>query len=85
MWCWCQSCLYNLYVHHCVITDCRKLKSTTLISWKLTNWCKTLDGHACTHIKTALISGLRRDADEICGLLGNYTASCGNYLPHDAV
>jgi hypothetical protein len=29
----------------------------------------------------ALISVLRRDVDEICDLLGNYTASCGNYLP----
>jgi hypothetical protein len=28
-----------------------------------------------------LISGFCRDVDEICGLLGNYTASCGNYLP----
>jgi hypothetical protein len=28
-----------------------------------------------------LISGFRRDVDEICGLLGYYTASCGNYLP----
>jgi hypothetical protein len=28
-----------------------------------------------------LISGFRRDVDVICGLLGNYTASCGNYLP----
>jgi hypothetical protein len=28
-----------------------------------------------------LISGFRRDVDEICGLLGNYTASCGDYLP----
>jgi hypothetical protein len=28
-----------------------------------------------------LISGFRRDVDEICGLLGNYTALCGNYLP----
>jgi hypothetical protein len=28
-----------------------------------------------------LISGFRRDLDVICGLLGNYTASCGNYLP----
>ena len=28
-----------------------------------------------------LISGLRRDVHEICGLLGNYAASCGNYLP----
>jgi hypothetical protein len=27
-----------------------------------------------------LISGLRRDVDEIRGLLGNYTASCGNYF-----
>jgi hypothetical protein len=27
-----------------------------------------------------LISGFRRDVDVICGLLGNYTASCGNYL-----
>jgi hypothetical protein len=25
-----------------------------------------------------LISGFRRDVDEICGLLGNYMASCGN-------
>ena len=31
-------------------------------------------------IKT-LISGFRRDVDGICGLLGYYTASCGNYLP----
>jgi hypothetical protein len=30
---------------------------------------------------TLLISGFRRDVDVICGLLGNYTASCGNYLP----
>jgi hypothetical protein len=28
-----------------------------------------------------LISGFRRDVDETCGLLGYYTASCGNYLP----
>jgi hypothetical protein len=28
-----------------------------------------------------LIPGFRRDVDVICGLLGNYTASCGNYLP----
>jgi hypothetical protein len=28
-----------------------------------------------------MISGFRRDVDEICGLLGNYTALCGNYLP----
>jgi hypothetical protein len=28
-----------------------------------------------------LISGFRRDVDEICGLLGNYTESGGNYLP----
>jgi hypothetical protein len=28
-----------------------------------------------------LISGFRRDVDEICGLLGYYTASCGNCLP----
>jgi hypothetical protein len=27
------------------------------------------------------ISGFLRNVDEICGLLGNYTASCGNYLP----
>jgi hypothetical protein len=30
---------------------------------------------------TTLISGFRRDVGEICGLLGNYTASYGNYLP----
>jgi hypothetical protein len=29
----------------------------------------------------SLISGSRRDVDVICDLLGNYTASCGNYLP----
>ena len=29
----------------------------------------------------SLISGFRRDVDVICSLLGNYTASCGNYLP----
>jgi hypothetical protein len=33
---------------------------------------------ACLDI---LISGLRRDVDVICGLLGDYTSSCGNYLP----
>jgi hypothetical protein len=27
---------------------------------------------------TTLISGFPRDVDVICGLLGNYTASCGN-------
>jgi hypothetical protein len=28
-----------------------------------------------------MISGFHRDVNEICGLLGNYTASWGNYLP----
>jgi hypothetical protein len=28
-----------------------------------------------------LMSGFRRDVDEICGLLGYYAASCGNCLP----
>jgi hypothetical protein len=28
-----------------------------------------------------LISGFRSDVDEICGLLGYYTASCDNCLP----
>jgi hypothetical protein len=28
-----------------------------------------------------LISGFRRDVDEICGLIGYYAASCGNCLP----
>jgi hypothetical protein len=28
-----------------------------------------------------LISGFRHDSDEICALLGYYSASCGNYLP----
>jgi hypothetical protein len=28
-----------------------------------------------------MISGFRRNVDEICRLLGYYTASCGNYLP----
>jgi hypothetical protein len=32
-------------------------------------------------IELTLISGFCRDVDEICGLLGYYTASCGNYLP----
>jgi hypothetical protein len=27
-----------------------------------------------------LISGFCCDVDEICGLLGYYTASCGNYV-----
>jgi hypothetical protein len=31
--------------------------------------------------RLTLISGFRRDVDEIRGLLGNYTASCGNYIP----
>ena len=30
-----------------------------------------------------LISGFRRDVDEICCLLGNYTASCGNLIIHN--
>jgi hypothetical protein len=29
----------------------------------------------------SLISGLRRDVDEICAVLGYYPASCGNCLP----
>jgi hypothetical protein len=32
-------------------------------------------------VKVTLISGFRRVVDVICGLLGDYTASCGNYLP----
>jgi hypothetical protein len=28
--------------------------------------------------KFTMISGFRRDVDEICGLLGYYTVSCGN-------
>jgi hypothetical protein len=39
----------------------------------------------CSEIHTkysvTLISRFRRDVDVICGLLGNYTASCCNYLP----
>jgi hypothetical protein len=31
--------------------------------------------------KVSLISGFRRDFDEICALLGYYAASCGNWLP----
>jgi hypothetical protein len=31
--------------------------------------------------KTTVISGFRRDADEICVLLGYYAASNGNPLP----
>jgi hypothetical protein len=29
----------------------------------------------------SLMSGFRRDVDEICALLGYYAASCGNCLP----
>jgi hypothetical protein len=36
---------------------------------------------ASTTACITLISGFRRDVDEICGLLGYYTASYGNYLP----
>jgi hypothetical protein len=32
------------------------------------------------HEISSLISGFRRDVDEICDLLGYYTASCGNCL-----
>jgi hypothetical protein len=32
-------------------------------------------------MNVTLISGFRRDVDVIWGLLGDYTASCGNYLP----
>jgi hypothetical protein len=35
----------------------------------------------CNNIFVTLISGFRRDVDVICGLLGNYTAPYGNYLP----
>jgi hypothetical protein len=38
-------------------------------------WCKS------NWVEITLISGFRRDVDEICGLLGYYTASCGNCLP----
>jgi len=31
--------------------------------------------------KTLLVSGFRRKLDEICALLGNYAAYCGNSLP----
>jgi hypothetical protein len=31
--------------------------------------------------KQSVISGFRRDVDEICALLGYYTASSGNPLP----
>ena len=33
------------------------------------------------NFKGAVISGFRRDVDEICALLGYYAASCGNPLP----
>jgi hypothetical protein len=37
--------------------------------------------HANIYCRKNLISGFRRDFDEICPLLGCYAASCGNCLP----
>jgi hypothetical protein len=43
------------------------------------NLCINLfSGNQCHY---TLISGFRRDFDEICGFLGCYVASCGNCLP----
>jgi hypothetical protein len=68
------------------------------------SWCQKL-GNACNFsyfknslpqtFSLALISGFRRNVDEICGLLGYHASSCGNgfstltrnvgkQLPHDA-
>jgi hypothetical protein len=33
------------------------------------------------HVVPSVISGFRRDIDDICALLGSYAASCGNPLP----
>jgi hypothetical protein len=38
-------------------------------------------GYARTYSVHTLISGFRRDVDDICALLGYYAASCGNCLP----
>jgi hypothetical protein len=35
----------------------------------------------CEDSNETLISGFRRDVDEICGLLGYYAAWCDNCLP----
>ena len=53
--------------------------------------CNSVDGYQTVrrhitenrnaHLKFDLISGFRRDVDEICALLGCYAASCGNCLP----
>jgi hypothetical protein len=53
----------------------QKSRPETLVSYQ-----KTTPGDNPKYfIKLALISGFRRYVDEICGLLGYYTASCGNY------
>jgi hypothetical protein len=38
-------------------------------------------GYYQKYVYLMLISGFRRDVNEICALLGYYTASCGNCLP----
>jgi hypothetical protein len=45
--------------------------------------CYVLDGNAITELMTnmSVISGFRRDVDDICALLGYYAASSGNPLP----
>ena len=40
--------------------------------------CRVPSGRAYRLSSTSLISGFRRDVDEICAPLGCYAASCGN-------
>jgi hypothetical protein len=60
------------------------LKCTKILISNEIYWYLFYVPHKVLNQKTShqtLISGFRRGVDEICGLLGYYTASCGNYLP----
>jgi hypothetical protein len=49
-------------------------------SWEL-NRHRALTNKVSLNVNTTIISGFRRDVDEICALLGCYAASNGNPLP----
>jgi hypothetical protein len=56
----------------CVRHVLRTVGNRGKMSLRLYNWHR---------LSIKFISGLRRDVDEICSLLGYYAASCGNCLP----
>jgi hypothetical protein len=85
------------YTIHLLIFTCNAAQAVTIRSfiWGMPGsiivhktdhnyWVSlSLQVHTGTTIRSlvSLISGFRRDADEICALLGYYAASCGNCLP----